>query len=231
MNNLSDTDNAKKFIKDNKRLLIEKFAKLESIPAKKNPFSMFMAGSPGAGKTEFSKSFIKASLLSSVVRIDADEVKKIIPQYNGRNSDVVQGASALGVEKIYDFVLKNNQNVIIDGTFANYKISYKNVERSIKKNRVVAIFYIYQDPLVAWDFTKKREKLEGRYVPKEVFIKSFFDAKENVNKIKADFKNKIMIFLIQKNHSNGIKKAWFNIKDIDNHLKIDYTIESLRLKL
>ena len=49
------------------------------------------------------------------------------------------------------------------------------------------------------------EKLEGRYVPKEIFIKSFFDAKENVNKIKADFKNKVMIFLIQ--------KTWFNIKD------------------
>ena len=231
MNNSNDSDNAKRFIKDNKKLLIEKFAKLESIPAKDNPFSIFMAGSPGAGKTEFSESFIKFNSPFSVVRIDADEIKKIIPQYNGRNSDVVQGASALGVEKVYDFVLKNKQNVIVDGTFANYKISYKNVERSIKKNRIVAIFYIYQDPLIAWDLTKKREKLEGRYVPKEIFIKSFFDAKENVNKIKADFKNKIIIFLIQKNHSNGVQKTWFNIKDIDNHLKIDYTIESLRLKL
>lgn len=231
MNNSNDSDNAKKFIKDNKKLLIEKFAKLESIPAKENPFSIFMAGSPGAGKTEFSKSFIKSNSPFSVVRIDADEIKKIIPQYNGRNSYVVQGASALGVEKIYDFVLKNNQNVIIDGTFANYKISHSNVKRSIKRNRIVAIFYIYQDPLIAWDFTKKREKLEGRYVPKEMFIKSFFDAKENVKRIKLDFKNKVKIFLIKKNCSNGVEKAWFNIKDIDNHLKIDYTIKSLRLKL
>ena len=130
------------FIKNNKELLIEKFAKLESIPSKDSPFSIFMAGSPGAGKTEFSKAFIKSNSLISAVRIDADEIKEIIPQYNGHNSDVVQGASALGVEKIYDFALKNNQNVIIDGTFANYKISYSNIKRSIKKNRIVGIFYI-----------------------------------------------------------------------------------------
>ncbi len=234
MNNssdLNDSNNAKKCIKDNKKLLIEKFAKLETVPSKENPFSIFMAGSPGAGKTEFSKAFIKSNLSISAVRIDADEIKKIIPQYNGHNSDVVQGASALGVEKIYDFVLKNNQNVIIDGTFANYNISYSNVKRSIKRNRIVAIFYIYQDPLIAWDFTKKREKLEGRYVPKEMFIKSFFTAKENVKRIKLDFKDKIEVFLIKKNCSNGIEKAWFNIKDIDNHLKIEYTIKSLRIKL
>ncbi|MCK4781489.1 zeta toxin family protein [Candidatus Parcubacteria bacterium] len=120
---------------------------------------------------------------------------------------------------------------VIDGTFANYKISYSNVERSIKKNRIAAIFYIYQDPLIAWDFTKKREKLEGRHVPKEVFIKSFFNAKENMKKIKADFKDKIQIFLIKKNYSNRVEKTWFNIEDIDNHLRMEYTIKSLRLKL
>lgn len=234
MNNLKilkDSNDAKKFIKDNKKLLIEKFAKLESIPPKDSPFSIFMAGSPGAGKTEFSKAFIKSNSSISAARIDTDEIKEIIPQYNGHNSDVVQGASALGVEKIYDFVLKNNQNVIVDGTFANYEISYSNIKRSIKRNRIVAIFYIYQDPLIAWDFTKKREKLEGRYVPKEIFIKSFFTAKENVKRIKLDFKDKVKVFLIKKNYSNGIEKTWFNIKDVDNHLKIEYTIKSLRLKL
>ena len=230
-NDLNDSNNAKKFIKDNKKFLIEKFAKIESIPPKENPFSIFMAGSPGAGKTEFSKAFIKSKPLFSAVRIDADEIKKIIPQYNNHNSDVIQGASALGVEKIYDFVLKNKQNVIVDGTFANYRISHNNVKRSIKRNRIVAVFYIYQDPLIAWDFTKKRGELEGRFIPKETFIKSFFDAKENIKRIKIDFKDKIEIFLIKKNYSNGVERAWFNIKDIDNHLKIDYTIKSLKSKL
>lgn len=228
---LKDSNDAKKFIKDKKKLLIEKFAKLESFPSKDNPFSIFMAGSPGAGKTEFSKAFIQSNPSISAVRIDADEIKEIIPQYNGHNSNIVQGASALGVEKIYDFVLKNNQNVIVDGTFAKYKISYNNVKRSIKKNRIVGVFYIYQDPFIAWDFTRKRGKLEGRYVPKEMFIESFFAARENVKRIKLDFKDKVKIFLIKKDCTNGIEKAWFNISDIDNHLKMEYTAKSLKLKL
>ena len=234
MNNLKskkDSDDAKRFIKDNKDLLIEKFANLKYIPSKDSPFSIFMAGSPGAGKTEFSKSFINSNSSISAARIDADEIKEIIPQYNGHNSDIVQGASALGVEKIYDFVMKNNQNVIVDGTFANYKISQSNIKRSIKKNRIVGIFYIYQDPLIAWDFTRKRGKLEGRYVPKEMFIESFFAARENVKRIKLDFKGKVKIFLIKKDCTNGIEKAWFNVSDIDNHLKMEYTVKSLRLKL
>ncbi len=238
MNILSDqedSDNAKNFIKRNERLIIEKFASLENFPPRENPFSIFMAGSPGAGKTEFSKALIESSEPDSplyAVRIDADEIKNIIPQYKGNNSDVIQGAASLGVEKLYDYVLKNNQNVIVDGTFANYEIACRNIQRSIGKRRIVSIFYIYQDPLVAWDFTQKREKLEGRYIPKEAFIYSFFAAKKNVEKIKSEFKDKVMLFLIKKNDiDNSIEKFWVNIDSIDNYIKIKYTIDSLRSRL
>lgn len=109
----TDSEKAKVFIKEHKRFIIDKFASLEKYPPREHPFSMFMAGSPGAGKTEFSKALFESSdFLESTefpiyaVRIDADEIKDIIPQYNGGNSDVVQGASSLGVEKLYDSVLK-----------------------------------------------------------------------------------------------------------------------------
>lgn len=82
-------------------------------------------------------------------------------QFTGTNSEIVQGASALGVgvEKLYDSALKNKQNLILDGTFAAYDKSFSNVQRSLKRGRVVEIFYLYQDPRIAWDFTKKREEL------------------------------------------------------------------------
>jgi hypothetical protein len=57
----------------------------------------------------------------------------------------------------------------------------------LDKGRKVAIFYIYQDPLIAWKFTQIREKVEGRYIPKEAFIDAFFNAKENVEKMKKEF--------------------------------------------
>ncbi len=238
MNNLissTEAEEAKKFIKSQRALLIEKFARIDLYPSAENPFSIFMAGSPGAGKTEFSKALIKIFIeddnILRIVRIDADEIRDMIPQYNGHNSDVVQGAASLGVEKIYDHVLKNKQNVILDGTFADYKKSRSNIERSLGKNRKVGVFYIYQDPVISWELTKKREKLEGRYVPKQIFIDSFFAAKDNVNRIKAEFKDKVTVFLITKNFINGTEKAKFNIDNIDNYLQIEYTKESLNLKI
>ena len=106
----------------------------------------------------------------------------------------MQGASALGVEKVYDYVLKKKLNVILDGTFADFAKARSNIERSIKRKRAVAIFYLYQDPLIAWEFTKKREKLEGRKVPLNVFIDSLFKSKANVIKLKPFLNIKLKFF-------------------------------------
>jgi UDP-N-acetylglucosamine kinase len=220
---------SKAFIKKEKALLIEKFANLEKFPPLKNASTIFMAGSPGAGKTEFSLRWIKLMTPSRIVRIDADEIKKLIPYYNGENSDIVQGAAGIGVEKIYDYVLKNNQSALMDGTFSNYNVARKNIQRSLERNRKVGIFYIYQDPIIAWDFTKKREKLEGRYMPKEAFIQSFFNAKENIKLAKKEFGDKMELNLVIKDSENKDAKIKFNIKekDIDKFIKITYSEKSL----
>ncbi len=230
-----DAEAANSFIKQNKKLLIEKFASIEEHPSVEVPFSIFMAGSPGAGKTEFSKAlvgiFLKMNPQKSAVRIDADDIKEIIPQYNGKNSDIIQGASALGVEKLLDHVLSKKQNAIIDGTFQNFKKSEENIERSLKRGRIVNIFYIYQDPLIAWDFTKKREVLEGRYIPKEAFVKSFFLARDNANKIKSIYGSKVSLHLIIKDYSNKLAEIKLNIQNIDSHIEMLYDHKSLILKL
>ena len=124
-------EEAKKFIKQHKTELCLKFANPSLYPPIKNPSAYFMAGSPGAGKTEYSKSFIKILEAKEperkIVRIDADEIKEFIPQYTGKNSTQIQGASAIGVEKLMDSVFKNNQDFLLDGTMARYSISYRNI--------------------------------------------------------------------------------------------------------
>ncbi|MEA2065420.1 MAG: zeta toxin family protein [Patescibacteria group bacterium] len=222
---LKDSEDAKKFIKKNKSLLCEKFASEKIFKPNKKPISLFMAGSPGAGKTEYSKRFIE-EFDSDIIRIDADDIREIIPQYNGANSFVVQGAASIGVDILYSYVLKKRYNLLLDGTFAKFDIVYRNIERSVNKNREVAIHYIYQNPLVAWEFTKKREKIEGRNVPKEVFIKSFLDAKNNVIKIKSIFKDKVKVYLVIKDYSNNIKESYLDVH-IDSYLKMKYSEEKL----
>ena len=224
------------WVKENKLFLCDKFANLAQHPPTEKPTTLIMAGSPGAGKTEFSKTFneevvehLKIPL--NAVRVDADEIRDEIPGYNGKNSSIFHSAACLGVDKLYQYALKNDQNVILDGTFANYAKSCDNIKRSLSKNRYVGIFYIYQDPLVAWEFTKDRELLEGRVVPKKVFIESLFAAKDNVNRAKQEFGNKIIVFLIEKNYKNKVKKTYFNVDGVDNHIKISYDYESLKEKL
>ena len=217
-----ESEEAKNFIKNNKQLLFKKFADGDIYKPNKNPISLFMAGSPGAGKTEYSKALIEIAKNSAnpIVRIDADEIREIIPQYNGANSDMVQSAASIGVHKLYDYVLKNKLNAMVDGTFASFEIVLRNIERSLNRERSVGVYYIYQDPISAWEFTKKREKLEGRMVPKKTFVEAFFNAKKNVIKIKAIFKDKVKIYLVIKNYSDNTEKFYPNIADIDKYIKI-----------
>lgn len=100
---------------------MRKICSLEKYPAVVNPSSYFMAGSPGAGKTEYSKSLIQILTEKEperkIVRIDADEIRDWLPQYDHKNALLVQRAASLGVEKVLDCVLKNHQDFILDATF------------------------------------------------------------------------------------------------------------------
>ena len=228
--------NNEDYIKKNKKEIIEKFASLLEYPSVEDPFTILMAGSPGAGKTEFSKKliiFISEDLKNrKIVRIDADEIKKIIPGYKGKNSEKFHKASIIGLENLFSSVLKNYQDVIIDGTLCNYNKACENINRSLKKNRAVFIYYIYQDPLIVWEFVKKREKMEGRVIPKEVFIKDFFQARDNINKLKKEFGNKICLNLIIKDLNKvDLYETKNNIDNVDNYLKIKYSKEELISKL
>ena len=110
----------------------------------------------------------------------------------------------------------------MDGTFA-YAAALGNIQRSLDKKRKVELYYIYQDPVTAWDFTKRREAIEGRRVSKDVFITAFFISRQNVNAAKARFKDAIELNLIIKDFKRGIEQLELNITGVDTYLKKHYT--------
>ena len=228
------SDSARQYVVEHKKEIIEKFAgKIQPVSKGETPLAIFMAGSPGAGKTEFSKSFIKGlpKLRGKILRIDADEVREILPPslYNGKNSHLVQKAASKGVDKLVDHSIDKSKNFILDGTFTSYANAHQNIERVIKRGWHVEIWYIYQDPKIAWDFTKKREALEGRRILKSDFIEAFFLAKENVNKIKKEFGASLKVNLAIKNKDNiGLEEFFLNITEIDHHLKTGYNSNLLQ---
>lgn len=219
------SEEAFRWIKTNHKKIIQKFADATEYVADAFPTTLFMAGSPGAGKTEISKRLIPR-FKQKPIRIDADEIRTLCPGYAGNNAHVFQNAATKGVHVLYDYALKNNINVILDGTFA-YNGAIENIKRSLDHGRKVEIFFVYQDPLQAWNFTKKREALEQRRVSKDVFIDSFFKARENVNKAKETFGPNIELNLIIKDFEKDLEKLEINIQNIDRYIKKSYTKNEL----
>lgn len=230
MTNKSVSEKAIEWVRSNKKKIIDHFASDVVCPVSEEPFSIFMAGSPGAGKTESSIAIVEMLKKrgDAIVRIDPDEIRKLIPQYTGSNTDAVKGASFLAVEKLYDYVLKTSKSMILDSTFTPYRKIEGNVHRSITKHRPTAIIYIDQDPLVAWHFTKEREKIEGRSIPRDFFIRTLFESRENVRKIKEAYGDKVILRVVQKDYVRQTQSVVEDVEFIDDIVRIKYSVDDLR---
>jgi UDP-N-acetylglucosamine kinase len=222
--------NAEKFVRENRDDIARKLTDTTKYIPDDKPSSVFMAGSPGAGKTEYSKNLIailENNKNHKVIRIDSDELRELIPGYNGANSYLFQGAVSLIVERIHDYALRNEQTFLLDGTLSKYDKAVDNITRSLNKNRTVLIFYVYQKPDVAWKFTKAREVVEGRHIPKEIFIQQFIESQETINKIRKDFDQRVEIILVKKNFETHAVEDSIEIqqhgKSIDEYLDQRYS--------
>jgi UDP-N-acetylglucosamine kinase len=204
------------------------FCDVGKFPPDLTPVSVFMAGSPGAGKTESSQNLIKQlSGEHSVLRIDGDEFRELFPDYNGSNSSLFQAAVTIIAEYIQDCALNNKQSFIFDGTLTNLVKARENIERSLRRGRFVQIVYVYQDPLLAWKFVKEREKKDGRNIPIVDFIQKYFQARENANLLKEEFGDRISVDLIVKNNDNSDLFYKENIDLIDRYVPERYSESKL----
>ena len=159
-------ERAKEFARANKKAIAEELTNPAIFIPDPYPVSVFMAGSPGAGKTESSRNLIKSLTKDSqcVLRIDSDELRHCFSEYTGANSHLFMAATSIIADKIHDLALTNRQNFVFDGTLSNSERARENIQRSLEKKRFVQILYVYQEPLQAWNFVKAREKNDGRVI-------------------------------------------------------------------
>lgn len=156
------SEEALRFARSNKKSIARRLTDKAIYPSEESPVSVFMAGSPGAGKTEASIALVNLFADTPILRIDPDELRNEFAAYQGPNSWLFQRGVSILVEKIIDQALDQRQSLLLDGTFSNLKVARSNVERSLKKGRFVQVLYVYQNPMLAWDFVKAREEAEGR---------------------------------------------------------------------
>ena len=225
---------ADQFAKENKKRLAKELTDISAYAPDESSISVFMAGSPGAGKTEYSKNFIddlEGRKKHKVIRIDADEFRRCIPGYTGTNSYLFQGAISIIVNAVHDLALDQKQTFLMDGTLSNYDRAAQNINWSLSRNRPVFIFYVYQKPEVAWKFTKAREVTEGRNIPKDVFIERFLSARDVTLRIRKDFDQRVVIYLVKKDFETHAVEDIIKIEkdglQIDHYIQERYTKDEL----
>jgi len=213
------------FARTNKKDIAKRLTNKARFLPEDEPVSVFMAGSPGAGKTEASIELLSIVEDNGVeiLRIDPDELRHEFPTYTGDNSWLFQGAVSILVERIHDLALKQRQSFLLDGTLSHYDKAEQNITRSLRKRRVVQILYVYQDPALAWEFVKSREAVEGRHIKRETLIDQYFAARNVVNRLKTTFGSDIRVDLLLKNTDNSHKLYKAGIDKIDNHVPEKYT--------
>lgn len=210
------------YSKANRRAIARRLSDRKIYVPEENPVSVFMAGSPGAGKTEASIELIHR-IGTPVIRIDPDELRKECPGYTGENAYLFQPAISVLVEKIHDMALEQSQSFVLDGTLSNYDRARNNFERSFGRGRTVQILYVFQEPMLAWDFVVARETAEGRRIRPEHFVEQYFAAREVVNRLKREYGNAIAVDLLLKNNDNSNRMYKAGVDQIDHHIPEKYS--------
>ncbi|EPJ45330.1 MAG: zeta toxin family protein [Osedax symbiont Rs1] len=210
--------------KANKKAIAKKY--VDAYPREENPVSIFMAGSPGAGKTEIARQLL-FQLDGSALHIDNDELRGEFEAYNGANSHLFQAPATRLVEAIHDRALKRKVSFILDSTLSDFDKAKQNIERSLNKERHVEILFVYQNPEKAWEFVMAREKLEGRRVPPEIFVTQFISSQVVVNELKSYFGQSIKMGVLVKNLDGSAKLYHSNVNNIDQYIHTKYNTAAI----
>ncbi|WP_409498579.1 zeta toxin family protein [Pseudomonas fragi] len=224
-------DEAIVFARSNKKAIGRRLTNKEQYPPEEEPVSVFMAGSPGAGKTEASIALVNLFADTAILRIDPDELRNEFAAYTGGNSWLFQGGVSILVEKILDFAIVQRQSFLLDGTFSNLDVARRNVERSLKRGRFVQILYVYQNPVLAWGFVKAREEAEGRRIRPEHFVDQYFAARDVVNALKLEYGGDVHVDLLLKHIDNSGRLYKAGVDKIDYHIPEQYTRADLTAML
>jgi len=235
------------YAKENRNEIARRLTDPAIFVSEANPVSVFMAGSPGAGKTEASIELLniegagetetensiellnlEATDGTKVLRIDPDELREELQGYTGENAWLFQRAVIPIVERIHDLALKQKQSFLLDGTLSSYNVAEKNIQRSLKRGRMVQILYVYQEPQQAWQFVQARELDEGRRIKPEDFVRQYFDARVVVNRLKTEFGKAIQVDLLMKNNDGSHQFYRAGVDQIDNHIPEKYSVEDVR---
>ena len=103
-----------------------------------------------------------------------------------------------GFNELFNYSLKQGFSIILDSNFASKAQATQNIERLLKREYNVEIYYLYNEPKVCFEYATRREVVTHRKVPKDVFVKSNINSYNTVLHIKSIFKSAVDLHFIDK---------------------------------
>jgi len=188
------------YLNKNKQSFLAQYC--NGIHEASNKSAIFTAGMSGVGKTEFAVSLKEFD--ANLLHIDTDEIREFFRPigYDGQNSDLFQKASSRGFNELFSYAIKRDFSLICDSNFANSDIAVQNIERLLKKDYTIDVFYLYNHPKVCFEYAIRREIVTHRKVPKEVFLRSNENSYQTVCYIKEHFQKKVTLTLMDKRNNS-----------------------------
>jgi predicted ABC-type ATPase len=144
------------------------------------PIAVFTGGSPGSGKSRFLEAHADYLLSPDIFHLDADEIRKALPEYQGWNATIAHRETQDIVNELLDEVGHGNcrYDFIYDGTMNKAQKYFKLIQRV--KNMGYETFILFMD--VPYGVAKKRVldryKKTGRFVP-SIILDEFFEQLPN----------------------------------------------------
>lgn len=225
---MRDIINITEWTKNHQKEIVDRIISDAGLCPENEPMAIFMAGLPGAGKTELSNGFIK-EMRTKPIRIDMDELATYIKGYQPEKADLFRASATRILNNLFDKTIKKHLPFIMDGTFGS-KMALTNVERVLKRGYIVQIAYAFQDPKLAWQFTKAREKVEHRAIKEDGFIETYYKTISNLHELaRRDYEN-VTIDIFIKNEDNTVGQRIENVREnqIDDILKVVYNKDKLK---
>lgn len=222
-------------VKRNQEDVIQKCLEGHVVAGRKR--AIFMAGIPGAGKTEFVRNF-QSNLMKDMVVVEHDQLVEHIAGYLPENYYNFRKAGSVLVTKLFDECLKQGYSFVFDGTLSHDN-GYKNIEKSLKKGFDVTVIYIHQDTLSAWKLTQAREIVKKRAIEKQGFINTCKSINASLRKIFTAFNDDdhFAMWIIKKNGAPGLENSELiffdqleksgSKKDIEQVLDTEYNVKEL----
>jgi len=129
------------------------------------PTVILLGGSPGAGKTSQLAGNLGLFDPDDYLNVAADEIKEMLPEFEGWNSQAVHLESKDVVRKILDYGIAKNKNLIIDRTLKTHKKADKLVDVFKEKGYNVIVYGMFVKPSSSMVRAQSRFETSGRFMP------------------------------------------------------------------